>query len=93
MTERRNRPGSPGAVASTPPRAGSDSTAHRSQDGYLAPAAEDRLDAAAIDFARSRGFRVAVQCTRCGQWVTADTSVALHMGPVCRAKTAEAVTE
>lgn len=29
------------------------------------------------------GFRLAVQCTRCGTWLVAPTSVRRHLGPVC----------
>ncbi|MEU7764350.1 DUF6011 domain-containing protein [Nocardia sp. NPDC049190] len=47
---------------------------------------EDKLDAAVLAAARARGFRLAVRCQRCGQWVVAAESVALHLGPVCRRK-------
>ena len=66
------------------------SNGHRRQDGYAAPTAEDRADAAVLAAASERGYRLAVQCTRCGQWVVAHQSVAAHMGPVCRAKVATA---
>ncbi|MGV9331059.1 DUF6011 domain-containing protein [Nocardia sp. NPDC003726] len=49
---------------------------------------EDRLDAAVLAAARERGFRLAVRCTRCNQWVVAAKSVALHLGPTCRRKIA-----
>jgi hypothetical protein len=64
------------------------SNGHRRQDGYAAPTAEDRADTAVLAAAAQRGFRLAVQCLRCGQWVVAHESVAAHMGPVCRAKVA-----
>lgn len=47
---------------------------------------EDRLDAQVLAAARDRGFRLAVRCYRCGQWVVAAQSVALHLGPTCRRK-------
>lgn len=94
MTGIRRSPGPKARAASTPPSAARQSShLHRPEDGYAAPTAEDRLDAEAVEAARARGFAVAVPCSRCGQWVVAPKSVALHMGPVCRAKTAEAVTE
>ncbi|WP_039800047.1 DUF6011 domain-containing protein [Nocardia araoensis] len=49
---------------------------------------EDKLDAAVLAAARERGFRLAVRCNRCGQWVVAAKSVALHLGPTCRRKIA-----
>lgn len=33
-----------------------------------------------------RGYRVAVQCVDCGQWLTAARSVAEHVGPRCRSR-------
>jgi hypothetical protein len=50
--------------------------------------AEDRADAAVLAAAHERGYRLAVRCTRCNQWLVAPTSVRLHMGPVCRTKVA-----
>ncbi len=94
---RRKRPASPQDRPSPNHIDYRDSSLRRREDGYVPPAAGDRidaeLDAQALDAARARGFAVATRCTRCGQWVVAPKSVALHMGPVCRAKTAEAVTE
>lgn len=29
------------------------------------------------------GFRLAVQCERCGTWLVAPASVKRHLGPVC----------
>lgn len=49
---------------------------------------EDKADAAVLAAARERGFRLAVRCNRCGQWVVAAESVAWHLGPVCRRKLA-----
>lgn len=59
---------------------------YRREDGYAPPTVDDRLDELVIAAAKARGFAIAVRCTRCGQWVVAAKSVALHMGPVCRAK-------
>jgi hypothetical protein len=88
MTERRNRPGSPGAVASTPPRAGSDSTAHRSQDGYAAPTAEDRREAELVAELQALGYGITVPCLVCRHPLTSAKSVARHIGPKCATKAA-----
>jgi hypothetical protein len=47
---------------------------------------EDRADEKVLAAASERGYRLAIQCTRCGQWLVAAESVRRHMGPVCRAK-------
>ncbi|HPY26429.1 MAG TPA: hypothetical protein PLK19_19175 [Mycobacterium sp.] len=94
---RRKRPASPQDRPSPNHIDYRDSSRHRREDGYVPPSAEDRvdaeLDAQALDAARARGFAVATRCTRCGQWVVAPKSVALHMGPVCRAKSAAEVVD
>lgn len=46
--------------------------------------AEERYEAAVVSAAAELGYRPAVQCTRCGSWLVAAKSVALHRGPVCR---------
>jgi hypothetical protein len=51
-----------------------------------APTAEDRADLAALIPAGERGYRIAVQCTCCGHWLTAPKSVGRFMGPQCRTK-------
>lgn len=50
--------------------------------------AEDWLDAQVLADAKARGFRLAIRCRRCNQWLVASQSVAVHLGPVCRAKVA-----
>jgi hypothetical protein len=47
---------------------------------------DDRADTAILAAAEALGYRLAVQCTECGQWLVADQSVRLHIGPVCRNK-------
>jgi hypothetical protein len=51
---------------------------------------EDWLDAQVIAEAKARGFRLAIRCRRCNQWLVATQSVAVHLGPVCRAKVSAA---
>lgn len=45
-----------------------------------------RADADLDAEARARGYRLAVQCTSCKQWLVNARSVAAHRGPVCRRK-------
>lgn len=61
---------------------GSKAVAGRFPDQYdekLVDAADKLLRAAL----RGGTFRLAVQCDKCGAWVTAPTSVRRHRGPVC----------
>lgn len=92
--KRRNRPGNPGAATSTTPIADPQcNRLHRPEDGYAAPTAEARHEAALLAELHELGYRPATRCSRCRQWVVAPKSVALHMGPVCRAKSAAEVAE
>ena len=102
MTKRRSRaadsPATPTLTTTTDAHhdTGSvdSSRLHRPQDGFAAPSAEDRREAGLLAELRDLGYRPATRCTRCNQWVVAAKSVALHMGPVCRAKSAaEAVDQ
>ena len=61
---------------------------HRRQDGYAAPTAEDRREAAVLAAAAEMGYRLAVQCLDCRHWLSNPISVAAHRGPRCRAKAA-----
>ena len=47
---------------------------------------DERYEVAVVSAAAELGYRPAVQCTRCGSWLVAAKSVALHRGPVCRGK-------
>jgi hypothetical protein len=62
------------------------SNGRRRQDGYAAPTAEDRREAAVLAQAAEMGYRLAVQCLDCGHWLSNPISVAFHRGPRCRAK-------
>lgn len=94
MTRTRRSPGEQARATSTTPIADLDSSLYRRQDGYAAPTADDRREASLLAELRDLGYQPATRCTRCNQWVVAPKSVALHMGPVCRAKSAaEAVAE
>jgi hypothetical protein len=60
--------------------------AYRRQDGYASPTADDRADLDVLIAAAERGFRLAIRCLRCNQWLVAPSSVRAHLGPVCRVK-------
>jgi hypothetical protein len=62
------------------------SNGHRRQDGYAAPTAEDRREAAVLAEAAKMGYRLATTCLDCGQWISNHVSVASHRGPRCRAR-------
>jgi hypothetical protein len=62
------------------------SITHRRQEGYAAPAAEDRREAAVLAEAAEMGYRLAVQCVDCRHWLSNPISVAAHRGPICRAR-------
>lgn len=47
---------------------------------------EERYEVAVVSAAAELGYRPAVQCLDCRQWLTDAKSVALHRGPVCRSK-------
>jgi hypothetical protein len=82
----RKRP----APTDRPPRNDTNShkfIAHRRQDGYAAPDADDRADAAVVAAAAERGYRLATRCLDCGHWLANPISVAAHRGPRCRART------
>lgn len=65
---------------------GNQFTAPWPHDPHEPLTAEDRADIDVLVAAAERGFRLAVRCTRCGQWLVAPSSVRLNLGPVCRAK-------
>ena len=52
------------------------------------PDPQTRREQELVDELTERGYRVAVQCRRCGLWLTNPISVALHVGPKCRHKEA-----
>lgn len=61
-------------------------TAHRPEDGYTAPTAEDRREAALLAEVRELGYTVSVRCRVCSHPLTSAKSVAAHVGPKCAAK-------
>jgi Family of unknown function (DUF6011) len=80
----------PGTKSGTDQLAKADSefTAPWRQDWNEPLTAEDRREAQVLAEAAELGYRLAVQCRCCGQWLTNPTSVRGFIGPVCRAKAA-----
>ncbi|BCQ09662.1 hypothetical protein JMUB5695_03112 [Mycobacterium heckeshornense] len=79
---RESRTRRPGPALDT----GNHRTGRRRQDGYAAPTAEERAEQRVLAAAYRLGYRLAVQCVRCGQWLVAERSVRDHIGPVCRTR-------
>lgn len=88
MTQKRRSRATLDPAPSTTPLAETDFTASWHQDWNEPLIAEDRADIDVLIAAAERGFRLAVRCTRCNQWLVAPSSVRRHLGPVCRAKAA-----
>ena len=65
------------------------STAHRSEDGYAAPTAEDRAVAQAIDVLREHGYGIAMRCLDCRRPITSQASLARMRGPRCAERAGE----
>ena len=86
MTIRRS-PGTKSRAASTPPSATAESSRlHRPQDGYAAPTAQDRREAALLAELRELGYGITVPCLVCRHPLTAARSLARHIGPRCAAR-------
>lgn len=63
-----------------------DFSLYRRQDGYQAPTAQDRREAALLAELRSLGYGIAVRCLVCRRPLTSARSLASHVGPVCAAR-------
>jgi hypothetical protein len=85
MTTRRS-PGTKSRATSTTPLADSKSTVLYGHDRVEPLDAEDRADLAVLEAAEERGFRLSIQCTACGHWLTSRKSLLAHMGPKCMAR-------
>lgn len=88
MTQKRRNPGTQARATSTTPLADTDSSLYRRQDGYTAPTADERREAKLLAELRSLGYGITVPCLLCGHPLSAPRSLALHVGPRCRAKAA-----
>lgn len=87
MTQiRDNRPAGNRAATTNINYTANQSIAPWEQDWNEPLTADDRADFDVLIAAAERGFRLAVRCTRCGQWLVARKSVAAHIGPVCATK-------
>jgi hypothetical protein len=86
MTNTRKRPAPTDRPSSNGTNRYADPTVVPGYQRTEAPTADDRADAAVLEAARERGFRLAVRCTVCGHWLTAPKSVRRFIGPHCRHK-------
>lgn len=84
MPERKG-PGLAGAPSTTP-IADTDITRPLGLQQHEPLTVDDRADIAILTAAAERGFRLAVRCARCRQWLVAPASVRRRLGPVCVAK-------
>ena len=73
--------------------AGPHSSLYRPEDGYVAPSADDRREHELLAELKSRGYGITVPCLICKRPLTSARSLAAHVGPVCRARMAEAVAD
>lgn len=89
MRKEKHRIQSDPALSTTPLVVTDSSVRPHNHPKHEPVTAEDRYEAALLAEAAELGYRLAVRCTRCNQWVVAAESVAAHMGPVCRSRTAE----
>jgi hypothetical protein len=55
---------------------------------HQAPTANERREKKLLEELRGLGYCIAVSCVVCGHPLTSARSVALMVGPVCRAKAA-----
>jgi hypothetical protein len=91
MTNARKRPAPPqDRPSSTSSNRRPDPTVVPGYQRSEAPTADDRADAAVLEAASQRGFRLAVRCTVCGHWLTAPKSVRRFVGPHCHHKAVSA---
>ncbi|MDC9015123.1 DUF6011 domain-containing protein [Mycobacterium marinum] len=88
MPNERCRPASEPAPTTTATVDTAEFSAPWRQDRSEPLTADDRADIAILNAAAERGFRLAVRCTRCHQWLVAPSSVRRHLGPVCAQKVA-----
>ncbi|MDH6247253.1 DUF6011 domain-containing protein [Mycobacterium sp. OTB74] len=63
-----------------------DSTAYRPEDGYAAPAADERHEQRLLNELWALGYRITVPCNVCGHALSTERSVGAHIGPKCAAK-------
>lgn len=83
LVETRRRP----AGNRPSPRSRTTDSHHSSGDyRHQAPTADERREVQLLAELRSLGYGIAVSCVVCGHALTSPRSVALMIGPKCRAK-------
>jgi len=88
MTQKNNRP-----IAATATGTAEAGRQTHGQSTAIPGNLADRLERLLLAEARELGFRLAVQCTACGHWLTSAKSVAAHRGPHCRRRDAQGQRE
>lgn len=83
MTAKRNRPGTASQAA---PKSSADILNSSPDRWHSTPTADERREAKLLAELSDLGYTVAVSCLMCGHPLTAARSVAVHVGPKCRAK-------
>jgi hypothetical protein len=86
LPKTRKGPASAGRPLPNNITSGTHPSLYRPQDGYAAPTAEDRREAALLAIAAELGYRLATTCLDCGHWISSPISIAAHRGPRCRAR-------
>lgn len=89
MSRTRRSPGSKSRATSTTPIADIEFSAHRPEDGYAAPTAQERAVQRALDVVMASGYGITVPCLVCGHPLTSARSMAAMVGPTCRRRLAE----
>jgi hypothetical protein len=78
---------SPGGGTGALPKHRSNGYHHNSGDyRHQAPTLAERREAQLLEELRDLGYCIAVSCAICGHALTSPRSVALMVGPTCRAK-------
>ena len=82
----RRSPGVETRATSTPPSDITNFSLYRAVDGFVAPTADGRREAALLAELRTLGYGITGPCLMCRRPLTAARSLETHVGPVCAAR-------